>query len=52
MSKYILSLTAKDPQDNMVFDCSTAQEANEYKHKAEILGYKVKVRKEKRNDQS
>jgi len=52
MSKYILSLTAKKPQDSMVFECSTAQEAVKFKWEAEMQNYKVKVRKEKRNDQS
>ena len=47
MTKYILSLTTKNPQDNMVFECSTAQEATEYKRKAIEQGYKVAVRKEK-----
>lgn len=47
MTKYILSLTTKNPQDNMVFECSTAQEATDYKNKAIEQGYEVKVRKEK-----
>lgn len=47
MTKYILSLTTKNPQDNMVFECSTAQEATEYKRKAIEQGYKVQIRKEK-----
>lgn len=45
MSKYILNLTAKNPQDNMVFECNTAQEVAVYRRKAEIQGYKVEVRK-------
>lgn len=47
MSKYILELRCKDPQNDMELECSTAQEATEYKHKAIEQGYKVTVRKEK-----
>lgn len=47
MSKYILELRDKDPQNDMELECSTAQEATEYKRKAIEQGYKVKVRKEK-----
>lgn len=47
MSKYILELRDKDPQNDIELECSTAQEATEYKNKAIEQGYEVKVRKEK-----
>ena len=47
MSKYILELRDKDLQNDMELECSTAQEATEYKRKAIEQGYKVAVRKEK-----
>ena len=47
MSKYILELRDKDPQNDMELECNTAQEATEYKRKAIEQGYEVKVRKEK-----
>jgi len=47
MTKYILHLTAEDPENNIELECSTAQEATEYKRKAIEQGYKVAVRKEK-----
>lgn len=47
MTKYILELRDKDPQNDMELECSTAQEATEYKRKAIEQGYKVHVRKEK-----
>lgn len=47
MSKYILELRDKDPQNDIELECSTAQEATEYKRKAIEQGYKVMVRKEK-----
>ena len=47
MSKYILELRGKDPQNGIEIECSTAQEATEYKRKAIEQGYKVTVRKEK-----
>lgn len=47
MTKYILELRDKDPQTDMELECSTAQEATEYKRKAIEQGYKVHVRKEK-----
>lgn len=47
MSKYILELIDKDPQNDIELECSTAQEATEYKRKAIEQGYKVTVRKEK-----
>jgi hypothetical protein len=47
MSKYILRITAKDPENDIELECSTAQEATEYKRKAIEQGYKVTVRKEK-----
>ena len=46
MSKYILELRNKDPQNDMELECSTAQEATDYKNKAIEQGYEVKVRKE------
>lgn len=47
MSKYILELRDKDPQNDIELECSTAQEATEYKRKAIEQGYKVQIRKEK-----
>lgn len=47
MTKYILELRDKDPQNDMELECSTAQEATEHKRKAIEQGYKVHVRKEK-----
>lgn len=47
MSKYILELRDKDPQNDIEIECNTAQEATEYKNKAIEQGYKVAVRKEK-----
>lgn len=47
MSKYILELKAEDPQNDIELECSTAQEATEYKRKAIEQGYKVQIRKEK-----
>lgn len=47
MNKYILELRDKDPQNDMELECSTAQEATEYKRKAIEKGYKVQIRKEK-----
>ena len=47
MSKYILELRDKDPQNDMKLECSTAQEATEYKRKAIEQGYEVQIRKEK-----
>lgn len=47
MSKYILDLRDKDPQNDMELECSTAQEAIEYKRKAIENGYDVNIRKEK-----
>jgi len=47
MSKYILELRDKDPQNDIEIECSTAQEATDYKNKAIEQGYKVTVRKEK-----
>jgi len=47
MSKYILQLRDKDPQNNMELECSTAQDATDYKNKAIEQGYEVDVRKEK-----
>ena len=47
MSKYILELRDRDPQNDIELECTTAQEATEYKRKAIEQGYKVTVRKEK-----
>lgn len=47
MTKYILRLTAEEPENDMELECSTAQEATEYKRKAIEQGYKVQIRKEK-----
>ena len=47
MSKCILRLASEDPENDMEIECSTAQEATEYKRKAIEQGYKVTVRKEK-----
>jgi hypothetical protein len=47
MSKYILEIRDKDPQNDIELECSTAQEATDYKNKAIEQGYEVKVRKEK-----
>lgn len=44
--KYILELKSKNPIDNSTIECSTAQEANMYKHRAEKNGFKVTIRKE------
>ena len=47
MTKYILRLASEDPQNDIELECSTAQEATEYKRKAIEQGYKVQIRKEK-----
>ena len=47
MSKYILEIRDKDPQNDIELEYNTAQEATDYKNKAIEQGYEVKVRKEK-----
>lgn len=47
MSKYIMELRDKDPQNDIELECETAQEVLHWKHKAEDQGYKVTVRREK-----
>ena len=47
--KYILSLTEKNPQNNMVFTCDNLEEKDKYYQMAIEQGYKVKV-EEVKND--
>jgi hypothetical protein len=44
--KYILSLTDKNPQNNMVLECEDEEEMNKYYMMAIQQGYKVTVREE------
>jgi len=47
MSKYILELRDKDPQNDIEIECNTAQDAARYKRKAINQGYKVEIRRVK-----
>jgi len=42
--KYILSLTDKNPQNNMVIECEDEEEMNKYYKMAKQQGYKVVVK--------
>lgn len=44
--RYILHLLDKDPVNNQIIECSTAQEARDYKKKAEKMGFKVTIKRE------
>lgn len=44
--KYILSLTARNPQNNMVLECDDEEEMNKYYKMAIQQGYKVTVKEE------
>ena len=42
--KYILSLTDKNPQNNMVIECEDEEEMNKYYKMAKLQGYKIEVK--------
>lgn len=44
--KYILSLTEKNPQNNMVLECADEEEMNKYYKMAIQQGYKVTVKEQ------
>jgi len=44
--KYILSLTDRNPQNNMVLECDDEEEMNKYYKMAIQQGYKVTIKEE------
>ena len=42
--KYLLSLTHKEPRNNIVFECENKEELDKYSKLAREQGYKVKAK--------